>query len=142
MRKIVSVCMLVISMVTFAQDQIIPFHQLPKDGQKFITTFFGAKHVSAVVMDDDYFSKEYEVILNNGTKIEFDKNGAWKEVDGKRNGIPTAFIPKSITAYVKKSFPNTKIKKVERKRYKYEIELTNGLDLEFDAKGNFIRIDD
>lgn len=133
---------MVISIVTFAQDQVIAFNQLPQNGQKFITSYFGAKQVSTVLMDNDYFSKEYEVILANGTKIELDKNGDWKEVDGKRNAIPTSFIPKSIGAYVKKSFPNAKIKKVEKKRFKYEVELTNGLDLEFDSKGNFTRIDD
>lgn len=142
MKKILSLLVMVISVTTFAQDQVITLNQLPQNGQKFISNNFGAKQVSTVLMDDDYFSKEYEVILANGTKIEFDKNGSWKEVDGKRNAIPTTFIPKSINAYVKKSFPNTAIKKVEKKRFKYEVELTNGLDLEFDSKGNFIRIDD
>jgi len=43
---------------------------------------------------------------------------------------------------VRKSFPNTAIKKIEKKRFGYDVELINGLDLEFDSKGNFKRIDD
>lgn len=142
MKKIFSLVMLTMSMVIFAQDQVIRFNQLPQAGQKFITSYFGAKQVSAVLMDDDYFSKDYEVILTNGTKIEFDGDGAWTEVDGKRNAIPTGFVPKSISNYVKKSFPNAKIKKIEKKRFKYEVELTNGLDLEFNSRGQFTKIDD
>ncbi|MBQ0147790.1 MAG: PepSY-like domain-containing protein [Flavobacteriaceae bacterium] len=142
MKKIFSLLFITMSVMIFAQDQVIRFNQLPQASQNFITSYFGAKHVSAVIMDDDYFSKDYEVILNNGTKIEFDGDGAWKEIDGKRNAIPMGFVPKSISNYVKKSFPNAKIKKIEKKRFKYEVELTNGLDLEFNSKGQFTKIDD
>lgn len=142
MKKFLSIAMLTIGVLVFAQDQPIRFNQLPTNGQKFINAYFGAKKVNAVILDDDYFKKEYEVILTNGTKIEFDGSGNWKEIDGKRNAIPTGFVPKAITNYVKKSFPNTAIKKIEKKRFGYEVELINGLDLEFDSKGNFKRIDD
>lgn len=142
MKKILSLLLIGMSVMIFAQDRAIRFNQLPQNGQKFIKTYFNANQVSAVIEDDDYFKKEYEVILTNGTKIEFDGSGNWKEVDGKRNAIPVGFAPSAISAYVKKSFPNTKIKKIEKKRFKYEVELTNGLDIDFDSKGNFLKIDD
>lgn len=142
MKKILSLLLIGMSVMIFAQDRAIRFNQLPQNGQKFIKTYFNANQVSAVIEDDDYFKKEYEVILTNGTKIEFDGKGNWKEVDGKRNAIPTTFIPQSILNYVNKSFPNTKIIKIEKNRFSYDVELTNGLDLEFDSKGNFVRIDD
>jgi len=142
MKKILSLAMVTIGMFVFAQDQPIRFNQLPANGQKFVNAHFGSKNVSAVILDDDFIKKDYEVILTNGTKIEFDGSGNWKEVDGKRNAIPTGFAPKAITNYVRKSFPNTAIKKIEKKRFGYEVELTNGLDIDFDSKGNFKRIDD
>jgi len=142
MKKLVSLVMLTIGMFVFAQNQVIKLNQLPVTGQQFIQTYFGSKNVSAVILDDDIIKKEYEVILTNGTKIEFDGSGNWKEVDGKRNSIPTGFAPKAIANYVRKSFPNTEIKKIEKKRFGYEVELTNGLDLDFDSKGNFKGIDD
>jgi len=97
MKKFLSIAMLTIGVLVFAQDQPIQFNQLPANGQKFINSYFGAKKVSAVILDDDYFKKDYEVILTNGTKIEFDGSGNWKEVDGKRNAIPSGFAPKAIT---------------------------------------------
>lgn len=142
MKKFLSLLFIVSSILTFAQDKIIAFNQLPQAGQKFISSYFDVKNISTVLMDNDYFSKDYEVIFANGTKIELDGDGNWTEVDGKRNAIPTSFIPKSISSYVNKSFPNTKIKKIEKKRFKYEVELTNGLDLEFNSKGQFTKIDD
>lgn len=143
MKNILSIALLVLGTFTFAQDQVISFNQLPQKGQKFINTYFSSKQVSAVILDDDYFSKDYEVILTNGTKIEFDGSGNWTEVDGKRNTIhKTGFAPDKIINYLKKSFPNTSIVKIEKNKYSYEVELSNGLDIDFDAKGNFVRIDD
>lgn len=142
MKKLFSILMIAFSAVLFAQDQNISFNKLPQKAQQFVKTYFGVKNVSVVMLDDDYIKKEYEVYLNNGTKIEFDGSGTWKEVDGKRNKIPTGFAPASIASYVKKSFPNAKITKIEKNRFSYEVELSNGLDLEFNSKGQFKKIDD
>jgi len=56
--------------------------------------------------------------------------------------VPAKLIPNGIAQYVKKTYPQTDIYKIQKKRYGYEIELANGLDLEFNAKGQFLRIDD
>jgi len=34
------------------------------------------------------------------------------------------------------------IKEIKKKRTGYEVELSNGLDLEFNSKGKFLRMDD
>lgn len=141
MKKFLSVIMLSFALVSFAQDQPIKYNQLPKTGQQFINKHFGTKQVGSVILDDDYFSKEYKVYLANGTKVEFDGNGSWKEVDGNRNPIPTGFVSTKVLNYVKKSFPNTTITKIERDRNEIEIKLNNGLELKFDKNGNFKKID-
>lgn len=134
--------MLSITLVSFAQDKPINYNQVPKEGQQFIGKYFGAKQVSSSMLEDDFFSKEYKVYLLNGTKIEFDSDGNWKEVDGNRNPIPTGFVPAKIANYVKRSFPNTKITKIERERNEIEVKLSNGLEVKFDKNGNFKKIDD
>ena len=133
--------MLLVGTVTFAQNRIINFNELPKLGKDFIIKYFGSENVKHIISDDDYFFNDYELVLTNGTEIEFNKDGEWKDIDGKKNRIPTAFIPKEITSYVNKSFPNTGIVKIEKERFKYSIELTNGLELDFNNKGKFLRID-
>lgn len=142
MKKFFSVIMLSITLVSFAQDKPINYNQVPKEGQQFIGKYFGAKQVSSSMLEDDFFSKEYKVYLLNGTKIEFDSDGNWKEVDGNRNPIPTGFVPAKIANYVKRSFPNTKITKIERERNEIEVKLSNGLEMKFDKNGNFKKIDD
>lgn len=142
MKKIFSLFMLVFSLLLFAQDQSISYNKLPKISQQFISTYFGNKNVSVVLLDDHYIKKEYEVILVNGTKIEFKGDGTWKEVKSKRKNIPTGFMPTKIVSYVHKSFPNTGIRKIEKKNFSYKVELINGIDLKFDSKGNFLKFED
>ncbi|WP_413532254.1 PepSY-like domain-containing protein [Empedobacter brevis] len=142
MKKFFSVVMLSFALVSFAQDQAIKYNQLPKSGQQFINKYFGAKQVGSVMLDEELFSKEYKVYLANGTKVEFDGDGVWKEVDGNRNVIPTGFVPAKVSNYVKRSFPNTKIIKIERDHNEIEVKLNNGLEVKFDRNGNFKKIDD
>ena len=125
-----------------SQEKIIQFNNLPKISQQFVTKYFNTKNISSVWLDDDFFSKDYEVHLNDGTKIEFDGKGNWKEIDTKQQQIPTLLIPKEINKYVTKAFPQTQIIKIEKKRFGYKIELNNDLDLVFNTNGDFLRIDD
>lgn len=136
--------LLMVSTVTVqAQVKSITFDQLPKTAQNLVNKYYDAKNVSYVTEESEFMkSKEYEVRFHDGVKVEFDAKGDWKEVDGKKKAIPTALIPTSIASHVKKSFPNNEIVKISRSNRKYEVELSNGLDLEFDKRGKFLRIDD
>ena len=40
------------------------------------------------------------------------------------------------------TFPNQQVRKIERKRYSWEVELSNGLEIEFDKQFNVTDIDD
>jgi hypothetical protein len=124
-----------------AQPTLISSNDLPADAQKFLTENFKEK-VEYVKKDNKFFD-EYEVRLADGTEIEFDSKGNWKEVESKKNALPTGFIPAKIQKYAADKFPNTHIKKIERGVLgKYEVKLSNGLELEFNSDGDFKRIDD
>ena len=66
-------------------------------------------------------------------------------VNGKRliiNRVSAEAIPMKITEYLQRSFPNTFIKEIKKNRNKIEVEISNGLELEFTKEGDFKRIDD
>ncbi|NGM62981.1 hypothetical protein G5B30_13800 [Sphingobacterium sp. SGG-5] len=143
MNGIVVMMMVVATTAAQAQVKAISFAQLPKNAQSFISKHYSEKNVSYITEESEFLSSaEYEVRLKDGKEIDFDSKGQWKEVDGKKKAIPAAIIPAPVVAYVKKSFPENDIVKISRSSRRYEIELSNGLDLEFDKKGNFLRIDD
>ena len=143
-RKIATV-VTVLFAVNFAtaKDVQIQFSELPQKAQTFVKTHFSQSDVASVWKDTELLAVEdYTVVLNNGTEIEFYSNGDWKEVKARGTQIPAKIIPGSISQYVSQQFSGNNIKKISKKRYGYEVELTGGTDLEFDKNGKFLRIDD
>lgn len=141
-KLVLIIALAFVSIQVKAQDKIIQFANLPKIAQDFVSTYYDVNQVSYVKFEKDFMSSSYEVKLNNGVEIEFDSKGNWTEVDAKKNAVPSQLVLPSIQSYVNKSFPNNQIVQISRKGRKIEVELTNGLDLEFNKKGQFIRIDD
>lgn len=115
---------------------------LPAPARQVIENSFNAG-VSVIKIDKTLGKvKEYDVVLSDGTEIEFDRNGNWKSVEvSAHKSVPAAIVPSAITTYVRQNQHGTKIVGIEKERNGYEVTLSNGLDLKFDRNGNFIRFD-
>ena len=107
------------------------------------------------ILRQGYFSKEkrfntffINLIYNkgdvfvNGAKVEFTKNGEWKDVECKYGEVPAAIVPQQIRDYVAKNFAGRKIVSIDRDKRDWEVKLDNGLDLKFDLQFRLIEIDD
>lgn len=109
---------------------------------EFVSTYFPNANILAINTEWD----EYEVRLSDGTKIEFRLNLEWKQIDCKHStlypSVPAALIPQQITSYSNTNFPNTLIRKIEKKVLGWEIKLSNGLEVKFDGNFNVTEIDD
>ena len=125
-----------------AHDQIITVEQLPQPAQTLISTHFADDPISYVMQDREGFSLEYEVRLVSGTKVEFDSKGALKKVDCDIRPVPEALIPEAVRTYVQKMFPNAFITEWGKDDLGYKAELNSGLDLKFNSKYEFVRVDD
>ena len=119
-------------------DQVITYNQLPAAAQTLLKQHFANKVPLVVTMDWD----DYTIIYETGEKVEFDKQGNWKEFDCKTSQVPTALIPEQIKAHVRATFPGTTIIDLDRNRRGYEIKLNNGLDIEYTRDFRVIEIDD
>ena len=86
-------------------------------------------------------SKSYDVVLRNGTKLEFDKTGNLTEIECKRGIVPVRLIPRPIRIYLRNNYPHQPVKKLEIKKKEYEVELANGLDLTFNKHFQLTDID-
>jgi len=124
-----------------AQKTVIKKEALPANAQTFLKTHFGSKKPSYILEDKEILSTEYKVQFEDKLEIEFDKKGNWKEVDGNSSKIPSSIIPKKIASYVKTNFRKEKITKIEIGTSGYETKLSNGLELKFNLKGDFTKID-
>ena len=145
MKKIMStlaIMFLALSVACAKTDRPVKVEQRPAAAQKFLESHFPGVKISYAKIDDEFIYKEYEVLLADGTFIEFKGDGEWKDVDCKRNAVPAAIVPAEIHEYVNANYPNTKITKIDRDRRDYEITLSNHLELTFDMKFNLVDLDD
>ncbi|MBO7625535.1 MAG: PepSY-like domain-containing protein [Bacteroidales bacterium] len=120
----------------------ITFTELPKYSQSFVKTYFSDKQVSAV-FKEIHGKNDYEVFFNDGAQIEFTRKGDWDEVkDRDTDGIPTGFLPKAMVNHVATNFSGANIIEINKEHSRFEVELSNGIELVFDLNGNFLRYDD
>ena len=137
------ICMFLMMGTTYSiagDGYVVGIQQLPAGAQEVMTKYFADETVLTILKERD----EYEVIFNNGEKIEFNKKGEWTEVSCHTTQVPDILIPDPIKARIKADFANSKIVKINRSSNgkKYEVKLNNGLEVEFDKKFNIIKVDD
>ena len=123
------------------KDVPITVNELPTEAQKVLTTNFSGIKVALAKKEVDFIGRSYDVILTNGNKLEFDKNGRWEKLSCKPGGVPQELIPSFILQFVNEHYSKERIVKIEREKGGYEVELSNDLDLEFDKKGRCIDVD-
>ena len=123
-------------------DRPISVDELPQKAQKFLKEHFAGRDVSFAKEDPEFMYKEYEVVLTDGTKIEFKADGQWKSVDCRYGTVPTKIIPKQILDYLKKNYPNAAVLGIDYEEREYDVKLNNRMDLTFDKNFRLIDIDD
>lgn len=114
-------------------DMIISPNALPENIKQFISTHFKAQ-IGLVEAD----MKSYEIYLTDGTELEFDIMGNWKEIEGKLAPIDFAVLPANIASIIKNQFPNTALVEVERKINYYKIKLSNRMKIRIDPNGTIL----
>lgn len=141
---IVSTALLFLSAVSVRADHDRPvqFNQLPVAAQEFVKTYFADEKVSFAKEERDFMEVRYEVMFTNSIKIEFYKDGQWKEIDCKYSVLPAGIVPEQIVNYVSNNFQGVQIHSIDRDRRDIEVSLTNGLELTFDLNYNLIDMDD
>lgn len=123
-------------------DKPITVSQLPQTAQQFVKNHFPKEKVAYAKVERDFLEVQYEVVFTNSSKLEFNKNGEWKEVNCKYSAVPKAIVPAQIASYVSQNYSGADVVRIERDPREYEVKLTNGLELTFDTSFNLIDIDD
>lgn len=123
-------------------DRPIRYDELPATAQSFIADNFAKEQVSHITLDDGIMNDEYKVVFVSGTKLEFDGNGNWKELDCRYTEVPNTLVPTQIADYVKSNYPGSKITELKREHGEWEAKITGGLELTFDQSFKLVDIDD
>ena len=146
MKKIFVSAALLFAGITasFAGDRERPItlDKLPAAAQEFLAANFKDLTLAYAVEDPKFIGSVYEVIYTDRTEVDFESNGEWSSVERKYAAVPAAIVPVQIADYVKKSFAGESIRKIDRDKYTWEVEHSNGLEIKFDRNFQVIDIDD
>ncbi|EAH6085242.1 PepSY-like domain-containing protein [Campylobacter jejuni] len=119
--------------VLLAKDMVVPASELPNNAKEFISKNFKTAQIGLVKKDID----SYDVILNDGTEIDFMINGDWKEVDGKYKALPHTILP-SVMKKVSATQPNAQILEVDKEINGYKFKFNNNMEVYTDMQGNIL----
>lgn len=118
---------------------------MPAKAIHFLEHHFANVTVSQCVKDFD--DNAYEVDLADGTDIEFDSKGEWREVDAPDGEalsaeVVTKLLPHRAYSTLKDRGYNESVESVKRGRGGYVVEFTNNLavntDYTFDNAGHLL----
>lgn len=117
-------------------------NDLPRQSREFLAEHFAGLPVSHIKIEKNLIGTDsYDVILTDGTKIEFDKSGTWEEVKRPATPVPASVLPAFVQTYVRQHYQGVAIMGIEKDTRKYEVKLQNGIELKFDLQGNLTDID-
>ncbi|MBP3408183.1 MAG: PepSY-like domain-containing protein [Bacteroidaceae bacterium] len=146
MKKIMFLLTLVFSLGVVSafgfNDKVISKNQLPAQAQSFLNENFADVKISYAKQETDFIERSYEVVLADGTKLEFTKKGNWKEVDCRYSEVPSAIVPAPIKNFINENYSDSRVLKIERDSRGYEVKLSNKLELKFNNDFKIVDIDD
>ncbi len=143
MKKLfVFLLVMTVSLPLLADDRPIDTDRLPERAKEFINQYFKDVAVSLATVDREVFETTYEVFFVGGSRIEFDGNGRWKDIDCQHTRVPEGAMPETICRYIKANYPENYVVEIDRDTRDYEAKLNNGLELTFNLRFQLIGIDD
>ena len=128
-------------------DEHIPVSDIPQNILDFINDNFPGAEIDEAEKENN---GNYEIELENDVELIFASNGDFLGLGEDENGneddedeINPADLPQNILDYISTNYPNNSIIEAEIKDDgEYEITLNNGVEIEFDAEGNFLSAED
>lgn len=144
MKKIIFIIALLAMVVigqSFAQDRYLAKNEYPGKITSYVKKHFSNSEITSIKEDKEPLKTEYEVKLANLDELEFNQKYEVIKLKSKK-GLPNSVISKNIREYVQQHVSGAVITEWKKKMGNQEIELNNGSEILFDAKGNYIRITD
>lgn len=123
-----------------SKETVIPQEKAPAAIREYLDKHFPGQAILQVVKDRDGLELSYDVTIEGPVKLEFSKKYEVTSIEGTAQ-LPDSVIPAKILDFVNEKYPGSYIKSWDLDDKRHEIELQNGLELVFNANGDFLRID-
>ena len=138
LATVLSLVFALVAVACHSDEKVIGYTELPVQAQQFVKQYFPTATYSRVEKEKDHGKWEYEVLLSDGTKIDFSDKGDWKSVDCKFSVLPKGIVPTVILLDIEKRYPSAQPYKRATEIGGYEVDIP-GFDLYYSQNGTFIR---
>ncbi len=140
-RLLLLIAMMALTLSSYSENKVINASQLPAKSLEFVHKWFPDSEIIKAKMEKRASLSQYEIKLDNGSKLQFDNHGSCTEVDCINKEVPAGIVPSKISEYVKSSYPDAIIVKIEHDTKLYEVDLNNGYELTFNASFRLVDVD-
>jgi len=122
-------------------DTILSEAEIPVEIKSYIIDHFPSNSINSTEKNTVQNETFYTVFLSGNLNLEFNSQFDITDIDAETE-LPDSVIPQPIRDYVSQNYPNNFITDWEIEDGYQEVELNNGVELEFTLDGVFIRVDD
>lgn len=122
------------------KDVVLTEAQIPSEIKAYVQTHWPTDSIVKAEKETDAGIVTYDIHLSGNVELEFNNVFEIIEIDGTTQ-LPNSVIPQAILDYVVANYPNNFITDWELEGNHQQVELNNGLELEFQMNGDFIRVD-
>ena len=143
MRTIKILSLLLLSaalMMSCSSDDDEIVNETPQEIEAFVNTYFPNNAILKITKDVSDNMSTYDVTLAGNIELEFNSKKEITSIES-RTKLPDSLIPASIRSYVTTNYPQNYIVSWELEDTHQQVELDNGVELEFTMSGEFIRVD-
>lgn len=138
MKKLILTLFAVVALSVTASAQIkqIKSTQLPAQARTTIRNAWNGAPIVDAWRNKQGRKVEYKASVEDGSTIKFDASGRWIEMKSY-GGVPTKMLPQALLSHINKYYEGQQIVWVTKTPKRYQVQLTDGSKLEFNAKGVF-----
>lgn len=122
------------------KDVILTEAQIPSEIKTYVQTHFPTNSIVKAEKETDAGVVTYDIDLSGNFELEFNNVFEIIEINGTTQ-LPNSVILQAILDYVATNYPNNFITDWELEGNHQQVELDNGVELEFQMNGDFIRVD-
>ena len=140
MKKLLRIIVVIAALTSCEKEKIVPAAELPNEITEYVSKHFPANTIIQSTEDKDGFTKTYDVLLDGNISLEFNRKKEIIDIESLSE-LPNSVIPTKIKSYVETNYPNNVIIGWGLDDKNQEVELDNGVGLEFNMNGDFLRID-
>ena len=140
MKQIIIIAILALAFVSCEKETVLDDLNIPEEISDYVNTHFPDNKIIQIIKDVDELELTYDLTLEGSFSLEFNRKKQIISINGL-NKLPDSVIPEKLLNYANNHYAEQHIVEWSLDNRDQEIKLDNGIELKFNTKGEFLRID-